>query len=142
MIVVVDASVALKWFFNARDDESHVDTALDILKGIDIGNIQMVQPPHFVAEVAAVLAREKQEGAHADLEDLQRLEWDVIQDARIYSTAVKLSVNSGQHLFDTLYHATALQIQDAILVTADERYFEKAAEVGSIVRLGDFRLPE
>jgi predicted nucleic acid-binding protein len=101
----------------------------------------MVQPPHFIAEVAAVLAREKQEDAYADLKDLQRLEWDVIQDESVYSTAVKLSVNSGQHLFDTLYHAAALQTEDAILVTADERYFEKAEEVGRIVRLRDFRLP-
>jgi hypothetical protein len=28
-------------------------------------------------------------------------------------------------LFDTLYHAVALEHEDALLVTADERYYEK-----------------
>ena len=59
MIVVIDASVALKWFFSAREDEAHVDNALEILRGIDDGKAQMVQPPHFLAEVAAVLAAQE-----------------------------------------------------------------------------------
>lgn len=67
--------------------------------------------------------REKQEDAYADLDDLQHLEWDVIQDTSIDSTAVEINNKSGLHFFDTLYHAAALQTEDAILVTADERYF-------------------
>jgi hypothetical protein len=30
------------------------------------------------------------------------------------------------HLFDTLYHAVALSVPGAVLVTADRRYFAKA----------------
>ena len=41
----------------------------------------------------------------------------------------------GQHVFDTLYHAVALLTPGAMLVTADERYYRKAAAYGSIVLL-------
>ncbi len=36
------------------------------------------------------------------------------------------------------YHAAALSQPDAVLVTADERYFGKAAALGRIVRLRDW----
>ena len=38
-------------------------------------------------------------------------------------------------MFDTLYHAVALESDDAILVTADERYRAKAQKLGCIVAL-------
>ena len=46
MILVVDASVALKWFFQDRDNEADCDLALSILYGVDQGRIQLMQPPH------------------------------------------------------------------------------------------------
>jgi predicted nucleic acid-binding protein len=42
-----------------------------------------------------------------------------------------------QHLFDTLYHAVALET-GATLVTADERYYETARGEGNITLLSDF----
>ena len=50
--IVVDASVALKWFL--QEDEDHNDEAIALLVGYPL-----IQPPHFIAEVAAVLARKK-----------------------------------------------------------------------------------
>jgi predicted nucleic acid-binding protein len=140
VIVVVDASVALKWFFKARSDEAHLGNALAILEGIDTGRVQMLQAPHFLAEVAAVLAREKPGEAHDDLFDLQRLEWQVVDDPALYATAVDLSIRLRQHLFDTLYHATALHTEGATLVTADNRYYDAARDVGKITLLADFAL--
>ena len=57
MILVVDASVALKWFLQSRDNEADCDLALSILYGVADGQIQLIQPPHFIAEVAAELAK-------------------------------------------------------------------------------------
>jgi hypothetical protein len=37
-------------------------------------------------------------------------------------------------LFDTLYHATAFEAE-AVLITADQRYYDKASHLGSIVLL-------
>ena len=61
MILVVDASVAIKWFLHFRENEAYSQNALDILVAIKSGNVDLLQPPHFVSEVAAVLAREKQQ---------------------------------------------------------------------------------
>ena len=138
MRLVVDASVALKWFFRASGEEEHTDHALAILAAIDTNRLKMSQPPHFLAEVAAVLAREKPGGAHDDLIDLQNITWRLIEGAAIYATAVDLSIRLQHHLFDTLYHATALHIPGAILVTADRRYYDKARPEGRIVLLADY----
>ena len=42
MIAVVDVSVALKWFFNDRDDEPHTDRAAAILREIGAGQVRMI----------------------------------------------------------------------------------------------------
>ena len=52
----------------------------------------------------------------------------------VYSTARQLSIRLQHHLFDTLYHAEALESTDAVLVTADDRYHRKASGFGRIVR--------
>jgi len=57
VILVVDASVALKWFLHIPDSEPDRDRALTLLAGIDDESVQLVQPAHFIAEVAAVRPR-------------------------------------------------------------------------------------
>lgn len=138
-ILVVDASVALKWFFRERHGESHVEQALSILSGLREERLRLVQPPHFLAEIAAVLAREKPDAAVEDLEDLQAVGWQETEDASaLYALAIDLSVRLQRHVFDTLYHAVALQLPDAVLVTADLHYYERAAGIGRVSRLADF----
>jgi predicted nucleic acid-binding protein len=66
----------------------------------------------------------------------------IVQSARVYSTACKLSGELDHHLFDTLYHAVALSFDDAILVTADERYYKKASQRGRLVLLRDYSYRE
>jgi predicted nucleic acid-binding protein len=138
MILVVDASVALKWFFRSRDNEADCDLALAILACVDEGRVQLLQPPHFIAEVAAVLAREKPAEAGNDLLDLLNIESRFSYESEIYATAIDLSVRYRHHLFDTLYNAVALHILGAKLITADETYYRKAQGVGRIMRLQDY----
>jgi predicted nucleic acid-binding protein len=140
VILVVDAGVALKWFFHIRGNEANADGALAILSGIDEGRIQLVQPPHFISEVAAVLAREKPDDAQEDLGDLLDVDCQFSEDSAIYASAVDLSIRLQHHLFDTLYHATALHTPSAIFVTADRRYYEKAVDVGLITLLSDLKI--
>ncbi|MDE0007403.1 MAG: hypothetical protein OXS50_03905 [Gammaproteobacteria bacterium] len=64
MIVVVDASVALKWFLKWHPEEADADAAVAILEAVGDGRLNMLQPPHFIAEVAAVLTRVNSDGAH------------------------------------------------------------------------------
>ncbi|MCE2392190.1 MAG: type II toxin-antitoxin system VapC family toxin [Proteobacteria bacterium] len=136
-MAVVDASVALKWFFRQRDDEAHTERAIALLERIGAGQLRMVQPPHFVAEVAAVLARKQPAGARSSLLDLQRLEWEVDESPAIYAAAFELSAALQHHLFDTLYHATALHTEGATLITADTAYYAKAHGRRGIARLQD-----
>ncbi len=141
MIVVVDASVALKWFFKERADEPHTGLATGILLSIHGDRVRMVEPPHFLAEVASVLVRQDPGSALQNLNDLAKIQWDIAESVRIYSLAMDLSIRLQHHLFDTLYHATSLLTEGATLVTADERYYEKAHRHGRISRLADFALP-
>ena len=140
MILVVDASVVLKWFLHVRDSEPDRDRALALLTGVDDDSVQLVQPPHFIAEVAAVLARAKPDGAEDDLLDLLSVECSTIETPETYATALELSIRYQHHLFDTLYHAVALHVPGASLVTADKRYYDKANGVGRIALLKDWSL--
>lgn len=138
MNVVVDASVALKWFFRSHGNEPDQDVALDLLGRVASEQVTLIQPPHFVAEVGAVLAREAPATAETTLGELLDIEMRFVETEAIYARAVELSIRLRQHLFDTLYHAVALDDGQALLVTADERYWRKAHALGNIVRLTDF----
>jgi predicted nucleic acid-binding protein len=141
VIVVVDASVAVKWFLHGNPDEQHTELALRLLEQSVLGFLPMVQPGHFVAEVAAVLARLKPIDAQDDLLDLQDIRFRTLTNPEIYATALDLAMRFQHHLFDTLYHAVALHTPDAVLITADERYYTKARLEGQISLLADFKFP-
>jgi hypothetical protein len=50
-----------------------------------------------------------------------------------------LAVELKQHLFDTFYHAVALEYPDGVLITADERYLGSARAKGRIMALMDWK---
>jgi predicted nucleic acid-binding protein len=141
VIAVVDASAAVKWFLHGKADEPHTDLALRVLEQSVLGFLPMVQPGHFVAEVAAVLARLKPEQAQDDLIDLLEIRWRTLSTPEIYTTAMDLALRYQHHLFDTLYHAVALHTPGSVLITADERYYNKARLEGQICLLADFKFP-
>ena len=138
MTVVLDASVIIKWVFADRAEESHSFQALQILNLIKESRLAVVQPPHWLAEPAAVIARLDPGRARRAVSLLDALELPVITDIEVYQKACDLSASLGQHVFDTLYHAVALHKSGAMLVTADERYYRQAHKIGRIVRLQDF----
>lgn len=67
------------------------------------------------------------------------MEWPVADDSIVWIRAVQLAIETKQHVFDTLFHAVALEHESAIRVTADERYLIHAASRGRVVRLGNWR---
>jgi predicted nucleic acid-binding protein len=105
------------------------------------GEIALLEPPHWLAEVAAVVARQSPETARQYVEVLHSLRIPVADGPEIYSLACEIAATTGQHVFDTLYHAVALLVLDCPLITADERYYRSARVRGSIVLLRDFSLP-
>lgn len=140
MILVVDASVAIKWFLRFRPDEEDSERALRILEGAASGTHTLIAPPHFLAEVAAVLAREKPRAALADMNDLQEILFERAESPEVYARATAMAIRLDHHVFDTLYHAAALCTPDATLITADRRYYGKARLEGRIRLLADLEI--
>jgi predicted nucleic acid-binding protein len=138
--VVLDASVVVKWIFADRAEEAHTLQALQLLQQIKESRVTVVQPPHWLAEVAAVIVRLEPERARQAVSLLHALEFPVVTDVEAYQKSCQLSASLKQHVFDTLYHAVALTEPGAVLVTADEQYYRKAHRVGRIVRLKDYSL--
>ena len=138
--VALAASVIVKWIFADRAEETHALQALQILQFIKESRVSVIQPPHWLAEVAAVTVRLDPDRARQSVSLLHALEFPLAAGIEVYQKACELSAALNQHLFDTLYHAVALTEPGAILVTADDQYYRKAFTSGRIVRLREFSL--
>ena len=86
-----------------------------------------------------MLARLAPERALQNITDLTALDIDWAAPTDAYTRAIGLSRQLDHHLFDTLYHALALDTPGAVLVTADRRYFDKAWHLGQVAWLADWR---
>ena len=75
--------------------------------------------------------------AEADVDALCLLEWPVADDVAVYRRAARIAAELRHHLFDTLYHAVALEA-GATLVTADRVYWRKARHIGQVALLEEF----
>ena len=137
--LVVDASVAVKWFIRDPHEENDVTSAVDILVGIGKNSIELIQPPHWITEVTAVLARLQPDLSDDAIDLLDAMELPTRAESSVYKLASHLATELNHHLFDTLYHALALQ-DNATLITADRRYFRKSVNHGSICMLADFNI--
>ena len=80
-IVVADASVIVKWFSADRPEEDNVEAALQLLYAVFDNRVKLRQPPHWLAEIAAVLTRLSPETAIEDIADLHVMEVDEAQIA-------------------------------------------------------------
>ena len=137
MRLVVDASVIVKWLLADSAREPDTERAIALMRRIVAGEAELLMPPHWLAEVAAVLVRHAPESAAASVERLVAMEWPVENGSEVFRVACDLSRSTGQHVFDTLYHAVALTTPDAVLVTADDRYRRAAKAHGRIRPLAE-----
>ena len=138
MIVVLDASVILKCLFEDPVREADTENALAVFESVVRGGLEILQPVHWLAEVAAVAVRLTPQTAVRDVEMLAALEFPTTDDPNVMRRATNLAIETNHHLFDTLYHAVALENEDALLVTADDRYRMKAERYGVIAALRDW----
>lgn len=138
MITVVDASVMIKWLLQDPEREPDTEKATALMQRVTSGEQPCIQPSHWVLEVGAVLARVSSQTAADDVTLLAALELPTTDDPLIVRHAVELAVELKQHLFDTFYHAIALENSDAVLVTADERYLRAAQGKGRIMHLKEW----
>ena len=137
MKVVVDASVAVKWFVSDALIEQNTDEAVILFREIASNGIQIIQPVHWLAEVISVLTRVCPDIVDKSIPLLDALEFEIADSVEIYQRAAQLSIQVNHHLFDTLYHAVALA-EKATLITADQKYFDKASQDSNILLLAHF----
>jgi predicted nucleic acid-binding protein len=134
-VVVVDASVSVKWFVSESPDEGDMDTALDLLRAYRDDRIEFYQPSIWRAQVLAVLARIVPDKVEQYTWKLLAFDHIEAAGSAVYLKAVQLSAQLDHHLFDTIYHASALTHPSATLITADERYRVKAESLGRVLPL-------
>jgi len=134
---VIDASVAVKWVFPDPLVEPHADQALEVLDAVRQGRIDVIQPVHWLLETTAVVVRLNPDILERAFGLLDALELQVCDEHSVLLRAARLAKDLDHHLFDTLYHAVALE-REATLITADERYARKASPRGRLACLGDF----
>jgi predicted nucleic acid-binding protein len=134
-VLVVDASVILKWLLEDPEAEEDTQLASELMRRVLSGEEEIIQPIHWLAEVSAVLSRLSPDSAVQDVEMLHALELPTRDDAATHRLACKLSIDLKQHVFDTLYHSVALETEGALLVTADERYVRASGHLAGITSL-------
>jgi predicted nucleic acid-binding protein len=124
-LLVVDASVAAKWFLPAVD-EPLSDEAFQLFRGYAQGEDRFIVPDLFWAEFANLLwkaVRRKRcpkRTAEISLASLQERRIPTIPSPRLLDMAFHIATAFDRTVYDSLYVALALHSK-AQLVTADER---------------------
>jgi predicted nucleic acid-binding protein len=133
-LLTLDASVIYKWYLDPSA-EADVEAAQAIAIALRAGQIAVVQPPHWLAEVATVTARMLPRDAATIVDELAKLNLETMAGTALYQRAVRLAIDTGAHVFDSLYHAVALENPERTFITADQRYFKAARRFGQIAML-------
>lgn len=142
--VVVDASVAAKWYLN---DEEAADKALLLVRRFMQGHTEIRAPDQIRYEVPAAIAR-------ASMGSSPRVELEIgrqgieaflsrgistINSDDLIISAYSLLHQYGCSFYYPLYLALSQRISVALL-TADQRFYRTVQRYPSIVWIGDYNL--
>lgn len=135
-LVVVDASVALKWVVTERGSAEAVALLTDLADGA----VSLVAPEHLVGEVGNGLRERVAQGVlHADdalaaLDAMAALGLELVSGRELWFRSLRAALEWGMTTYDALYVLLALDL-DAELVTADRRLADAATSRSLPVRL-------
>jgi predicted nucleic acid-binding protein len=124
-LVVVDASVAAKWFLPAKG-ETLIEEAFRLLRQYTKGEVRLVVPDLFWAELGNLLGRAMRQGrcmkatAESALASLKDRKLPTVSTLALLDLALGIATAFDRTVYDSLYVALALHSK-AQLVTADER---------------------
>lgn len=141
MICVVDARVAIRWFVAGEwaRREDGLEPALALLRASASGLLDWLQPPHVLAEVAAVLARLSPASPRRDIAKLAGPDGTWGHATASWSRAIETASALRHHPFHPPCRALALDTPGAVLITARRRCVDKVQRHGHIAWLPDFR---
>lgn len=120
MLIVIDASVAAKWFFN----EEHSGSALGLLDS----SFELRAPDFFFLEMNSLLCkrtrrRELSIGEAFEMDDeIRSMPIQSYPSLTLREKAFELALETTCSIYDCLYLALA-EALDAHLVTADRKFF-------------------
>ena len=124
-LVVVDASVAVKWFL-PENGEAYVAEALALLDKYDENEVGIVVPDLFYVEIASAIwkavraGRVSQEFGDQALALLTQREFATVPSLKLLDEAFQIATTHERSVYDSLYVALAVQTNSQ-LITADER---------------------
>jgi predicted nucleic acid-binding protein len=123
--IVVDASVAAKWFLPAKG-EMLTEEAFGLFRRYAIGEIRFVVPDLFWAELANVLWKAVRRGrcskaaAETGLASLVERKLSTVPSPTLLEAAFRIAMAFDRTVYDSLYVALAVHSKTQ-LITADER---------------------
>ena len=123
--LVIDASVAAKWFLPSKY-EPHADIAVGLLKRYAAGDVRLVVPDLFWAELGNIFWKAVRQGrwqrsrAEEALRLAQARLFPTVSSNALLQDAFQISSSFDRTVYDSLYVALAIASK-ATLVTADER---------------------
>jgi predicted nucleic acid-binding protein len=139
-VVVVDASVGLKWLelFAAEQLIERAKALLDRKAG---GEISLIVPDLFWLEIGSALCKMVRrhkctaEEANQALAELQQLPLQTLPSTDLVNSAQQIAIQYGRSIYDSLYVALARTIRSE-LVTADEKLANAVAAYLPVKWLG------
>jgi predicted nucleic acid-binding protein len=141
-LVVLDASVAAKWFL-PENGEALADQALVLLDKYDKKEVRFVVPDSFYVEIANAIWKAVRLGrvprAFGDqaLVLLTRREFATVPSLKLLDKAFQIATAFERTVYDSLYVALAVQTNSQ-LITADERLANSLAAHFPVKWLGAF----
>lgn len=130
--VVVDSSVALKWFLA---DEPGRDEALVVRDALVNAEVEVLAPSQLSVELCSGLVKAARRGrlAAAQIPDalaaFGHLEIVRVDAHSVLGRAARLALDLGLSVHDALFLASAIAA-NAKLITADRPFYEKAMVAG------------
>ena len=123
--VVLDASVAAKWFL-PPGDETLLEEALDLLGRYTKGEVRFIVPDLFWTEFGNILWKATCQGrcsrgsAESALADMRNRNLPTFSSLELLDNAFAIATKFGRTVYDSVYVALAVASK-AHMVTADER---------------------
>lgn len=140
--LVVDASVAAKWFMS---DEEHADKAMLLLERFAEGRTRLIAPEYIRYEVASAItvatqgrqARVSQQYGEKAIARFQALGIETLNGDELILAAYSLVHQYGCALYDALY-LTLAQRLGLPLITADRKLYLRIRSLPDVIWIGDY----
>ena len=132
-LLVVDASVAVKWYL---DDETHVAEARKVLGDFVAGRVELLAPSHIRFEVPAAISvacrrgRIGEDGGRQAINDFLSWEIEMVDRNQLLRDAFDTARRLGCAFYDGLYLALA-EAAGCQFVYADSRLRDQIRNVAS-----------